>query len=188
MEKIINDSLIEHKKALGLLEKRSKVVKEIALLFIKTLRQNKKIIFMGNGGSAADAQHLAGELVGRFKKNRKALTAIAITTNTSVLTAIANDFGYDQIFSRQIEALARPGDLVVGISTSGKSKNIMNAIKMAKVLKLKTVGFSGKDRSPLAKSTDICLTIPLSDTPSIQEMHIFAGHMICAIVEKYFSQ
>ena len=189
MKKIINEAILEHKKALRLLGENVKVIEKIASLFINTLRQKGKIIFIGNGGSAADAQHLAAELVGRFKKNRRALASISLATNTSTLTAIANDFGYDQVFSRQIQALAGRKDLIVAISTSGNSKNILEAIRTAKKLKLKTVGFSGNSKTtPLARLTDICLTIPLTDTPSIQEIHILAGHIICAIAEKHFKK
>lgn len=187
MEKIINNSLINHKEALKILEAALSQLEEIASLFITTLKDGGKIIFMGNGGSAADAQHLAAELVGRFKSNRKALSSIALSTNTSIITAIGNDFGFDEIFTRQIEALAKSEDLVVGISTSGNSMNIIKAIKKAKEMNVRTVGFLGKDGGKLKTMVDFSLLIPSSDTPRIQEMHIFAGHIICEIVEKEFS-
>lgn len=188
MEDTVKSSLAKHKEALGLLENQSSTISEIASLFIKSLEAGGKIIFIGNGGSAADAQHLAAELVGRFKKNRKPLSAISLTTDTSILTAVGNDFGFDEIFTRQVEALAKEEDLIVGISTSGKSKNIAKALEMAKTIGLKSVGFLGKDGGDIKCLVDIDLTISLDNTPSIQEMHILAGHTICEIVEDYFSK
>jgi len=188
MEKNIKTAFEKHKEALGLLEKQSSTIAKIASLFIKSLEAGGKIIFIGNGGSAADAQHLAAELVGRFRKNREALAAVAFTTNTSILTAVGNDFGFDEVFSRQIGALAKGGDLLVGISTSGESKNIIKAIEKAKTIGLKSVGFLGKDGGDIKSLVDIDLTISLDNTPSIQEMHILAGHTICGIVEDHFTK
>jgi len=188
MEKNIKTAFEKHKEALGLLEKQSSTIAKIASLFIKSLEDGGKIIFIGNGGSAADAQHLAAELVGRFRKNREALAAVAFTTDTSILTAVGNDFGFDEVFSRQIGALAKGGDLLVGISTSGESKNIIKAIEKAKTIGLKSVGFLGKDGGDIKSLVDIDLTISLDNTPSIQEMHILAGHTICGIVEDHFSK
>ncbi len=184
MEDILKVSLEEHKRALSLLEANSRIIEDIAASFISTLEGKGKIIFMGNGGSASDAQHLAAELVGRFKKNRKALAALALSTNVANLTAIGNDFGFEEVFSRQIEALAKREDLIVGISTSGQSENIIRAIKMAKEMGIKTVAFLGRDGGELKSLVDIALIIPLEDTARIQEMHILAGHIICEIVEK----
>ena len=183
MQEIIKNSLQNHKEALTLLENNSKVLEEIAALLTSTLKNKGKILFMGNGGSAADAQHLAAEFVGRFKKNRAPLAALALSTDTSILTAVGNDFGFEEVFTRQVEALGKAGDVVVGISTSGNSKNIIAAIKKAKQLGMKTIGFTGKQEGELNKITDIALSIPSSDTPRIQEMHILAGHIICEIVE-----
>ncbi|MFH1504659.1 MAG: D-sedoheptulose 7-phosphate isomerase [Candidatus Omnitrophota bacterium] len=183
MQKIIKNSIQAHKEALTLLEKNSKVIEDIASLFIATLKNKGKIIFMGNGGSAADAQHLAAELVGRFKKNRAPLAAIALSTNTSILTAVGNDFSFEEIFTRQIEALANSNDLIVGISTSGESKNIVTAIEKSRQLGLKTTALLGKDGGQLASLVDTALIISSAETPSIQEMHILAGHIICEIVE-----
>lgn len=188
MENTIKSSLAKHKEALILLENQSSTIGEIASLFIKSLEAGGKIIFIGNGGSAADAQHLAAELVGRFKKNRKPLSAISLTTDTSILTAVGNDFGFDAIFTRQVEALAKKEDIIVGISTSGKSKNIAKALEMAKTMGLKSVGFLGKDGGDIKGLVDIDLTISLDNTPSIQEMHILAGHTICEIVDNHFSK
>ncbi len=187
MKEIIEMAIASHRKALNLLEKDIEIIEKIADLFISALRNEGKIIFMGNGGSAADAQHLAAEFIGRFKKDRAPLAAISLTANTSILTAIGNDFDFKDIFVRQVECLAKNCDLVVGISTSGKSKNVTSAIKKAGELGLKTIGFSGNDGGELANITDICLTIPSPDTPSIQEMHILAGHIICDIVEQNFT-
>jgi len=187
MEKNIIKAISKHKEALEILEKQSLTVAKIATLLIESLEAGGKIIFIGNGGSAADAQHLAAELIGRFKKNRKALAAIALTTDTSILTAIGNDFGFDQIFSRQIEALANNKDILVGISTSGKSKNIVKALETSKTIGLKSIGFLGKDGGDIKSLVDVDLTISIENTPSIQEMHILAGHVICEIVEDHFS-
>lgn len=186
MDKIIQTSIDNHKEALKFLESSRADIEAIASLFISTLKNKGKIIFMGNGGSAADAIHLAAELVGRFKANRVPLAAIALSTNVASLTAIANDFGFEEIFSRQIEALATPNDVVVGISTSGESKNVIRAVTAAKKLKVKTIGFLGKDGGPLRGMVDVALIIPSHDTPRVQEMHILAGHMLCEIVEEHF--
>ena len=183
MEENIKIAFEQHRGALKLLEEQSSTIVKIACLFSESLEAGGKIIFIGNGGSAADAQHLAAELVGRFRKNRGALAAIALTTDTSILTAVGNDFCFDEVFSRQIEALAKKGDLLVGMSTSGKSKNIIKAIERAKAIGLKSVGFLGKDGGDIKGLVDIDLTISLDNTPSIQEMHILAGHAICGIVE-----
>lgn len=184
MKEILERSLKNHKQALQLLENNLPAIEDIASSWLSALKNGGKIIFMGNGGSAADAQHLAAELIGRFKKNRKSLPAIAITTNTSSITAIANDFGFDEIFSRQIEALASAPDVVVGISTSGKSPNVIKAIKKANEMSIKTVGFLGKNGGELKSLVKLPFIISSEDTPRIQEMHILAGHIICEIVEE----
>lgn len=143
-----------------------------------------KILFFGNGGSAADAQHLATELTVRFVKNRKPIAAIALTTDTSALTAIGNDFGFDQLFARQVEALGQPGDIAIGISTSGKSKNVLNGLKMAHKKNLITVGFTGGTGGDMKKSCDILLAVPSKTTSRIQEMHITLGQMLCGALEQ----
>jgi D-sedoheptulose 7-phosphate isomerase len=183
MEKITELSLAGHKKALELLEGKLSDIEKIASLFISSLASGGKIIFMGNGGSAADAQHLAAELVGRFKINRRALAAISLSSNTSIITAVGNDFGFMDIFARQIEAIAGSGDLVVGISTSGNSENIIRAVSKAKDMGIKTICFLGKDGGKLKNLVDFSLLIPSPDTPRVQEMHILAGHIICEMVE-----
>ena len=154
-----------------------------AQIIIEAYRKGGKVLLMGNGGSAADAQHIAAELVSRFKKERKALAAIALTTDTSILTAIGNDYGFDYVFSRQIEALAQPDDVVIGISTSGNSSNVLLAMKKARELGAKTIGLSGKDGGELVRVSSLCIVVPSNDTPRIQEAHITIGHIICDLVE-----
>jgi D-sedoheptulose 7-phosphate isomerase len=153
-------------------------------LLVAALAEGKKVLVMGNGGSAADAQHLAAEIVGRFKLERRALPAVALTTDTSILTAVGNDYGFDQIFSRQVEALAAPGDVVIGISTSGSSQNVHQALRLAAGLGCRTIGFLGKDGGTIKTLVDIALTVPGSDTPRIQEGHITLIHILCDLVER----
>ncbi len=159
---------------------------EVTRLFIDCLKKGGKVIVFGNGGSASDSQHIAAELVGRFKKDRAPLPAIALTTNTSIITAIANDYSYDFVFSRQVEALAQKNDLIVGISTSGKAKNVAAGIKQAKKMGLVTVALTGGDGGDLSKLADVCLAVPSAITARIQEAHITIGHIICEIVEEEF--
>ena len=157
---------------------------EIAELAIECLKKNGKVLVFGNGGSASDSQHIAAELIGRFKKDRGALPAIALTTNTSVLTSLANDYGYDVVFARQIEALGSKNDIAIGISTSGKAKNVAAAIKQAKKMGIKTVALTGGDGGELAKLADLSLVVPSSVTARIQEAHITIGHIICELIEQ----
>jgi len=158
-------------------------IEHCAQLMCATLRNGGKILVMGNGGSAADAQHFAAELVGRFLKNRAALPAIAMTTDTSILTAVANDFGYDQVFRRQVEALANPSDVVVGISTSGNSENVQLALDLAKEHECSTVAFLGRDGGTIAPRVDKALTVAVDDTPRIQEAHLTIIHILCDLIE-----
>jgi len=151
------------------------------------LKSGKKVLLMGNGGSAADAQHIAGELVGRFKKERKAIPAISLSTDTSILTAIGNDYGFEKVFERQIEALGNKGDVVIGISTSGNSENIYRAMKLAKKMGLTTIGLLGNDGGKIKNLSDIALVVPSKNTPRIQETHITIGHIICEGVERIIS-
>ena len=153
-------------------------------LILAAYRSGGKIIFCGNGGSAADAQHLAAELVGRFKLERRALPAIALNTNTSILTALGNDYGYDTVFSRQVEALVNKNDIVIGLSTSGNSPNIIKAIEAAKARGAKTIGLTGGNGGSLAKITDLAIVVPSDNTPRIQEAHITIGHIVCELVER----
>jgi D-sedoheptulose 7-phosphate isomerase len=157
---------------------------EIAELIIKAYRDGKKVILFGNGGSAADAQHIAAEFVGRYYVDRAPLPAIALTVNTSSLTAIGNDYSYDAIFARQLSAFGQEGDIAIGISTSGNSKNVIQALQIAKEKGLITVGFVGRDGGKMKGVVDYCLPIPSNDTPRIQEGHITLGHIICDIVER----
>lgn len=168
------------------LKSKSSCIEEIADAWIMSLAQGNKIMFCGNGGSAADSQHLAAELVGRYKINRSAIPAMSLTVDTSALTAIANDFGYEQVFVRQVEGLGKAGDCLVGISTSGNSQNIVNAFLKAKEMGIKTIAFTGEGGGKMRELADICLNVPSSATNNIQEMHIACGHILCDIVEKYF--
>ena len=147
-------------------------------------KNGKKTLLAGNGGSAADAQHIAAELVGRYGFDRPSIPSIALTTDTSNLTAIGNDYGYDKVFSRQMEGMGSQGDLFIGISTSGNSVNIVNAITAAKEKEVKTVALVGRDGGEMARIADYAIIVPSNDTPRIQESHILIGHMICDIIEK----
>jgi len=155
-------------------------------LMITTLKSGNKVLFAGNGGSAADAQHLAAELTGRFVKERKALPGIALTVDTSAITAIANDYHYNRVFARQVEAYARPGDLFIGISTSGNSEGILNAFETATALGCKTLGLSGRDGGKMTGLCDLNIVVPSDTTARIQEMHILIGHIMCQAVDEVF--
>ena len=157
---------------------------EAAELITKCLVAGGKLLFFGNGGSAADAQHLAAEFVGRFVRERRGLPAIALTTDSSILTAVSNDYGFDRVFARQIEALAVPGDVAIAITTSGNSANVLEGVKTARALHLKTVGLSGKDGGTLPQLTDVTITVPSSSTARIQECHITIGHIFCELVDR----
>jgi D-sedoheptulose 7-phosphate isomerase len=161
----------------------TKVIVQIADTIINAYRKNGKVVLFGNGGSAADAQHIAAELVGKFKMIRDPLFALALSTNTSILTACANDYGYDNVFFKQVQAVVEKGDVVIGISTSGTSPNVVKAIKEAKKIGATTVGFTGEGKTGLGALVDIWLSVPSKDTPRIQESHITAGHIICFLVE-----
>ena len=161
-------------------------VKKIAMaadIIIASLKKGGKVILFGNGGSAADAQHIAAELIGRFQKDRKAIAALALTTNTSILTAIANDYGYEHTFKRQIEGLAGKNDVAIGISTSGNADNVIEAVKLANKLGLNTIGLTGAGGGRLAKTAKLSIIAPSKSTPRIQESHIVIGHIICELVE-----
>lgn len=150
---------------------------------IDSLRQEKKIIFAGNGGSAADAQHLSAEYISKLKRDRDPLSAIALTTDTSALTAIANDYGYERLFARQLQGIGRPGDVFVGITTSGNSANLVEAFKQAKAMNITTIGFFGFKCGNCDGLVDVAINIPSQNTANIQESHIMIGHIICALVE-----
>lgn len=151
---------------------------------VAAFRNGRKVLVMGNGGSAADAQHLAAEMVGRFRRERRALPAIALTTDTSILTAVGNDYGFDTVFRRQVEALAVEGDVVIGISTSGESANVASALGLARESGCRTIGLLGKSGGVIGGMADIDLTVPHQDTPRIQEGHIFIIHVLCDLVEQ----
>jgi D-sedoheptulose 7-phosphate isomerase len=155
-------------------------------MITSTLKNGNKVLLAGNGGSAADAQHIAAELSGRFVKERKALPGIALTTDTSAITSIANDYGYEFVFSRQLEALAQPGDLFIGISTSGNSEGILNAFKSAKKIDCKTLGLSGRDGGKMNGLCELNIIVPSDITARIQEMHILIGHILCKAVDNEF--
>ncbi|WP_024789616.1 D-sedoheptulose 7-phosphate isomerase [Lebetimonas sp. JH292] len=174
---------IETAKKMG---KLLPLVVSAAELCLVSLKNGGKILLCGNGGSAADSQHIAAELSGRFKKERKALAGIALTTDTSALSAIGNDYGYEFVFSRQVEALANEEDTLIAISTSGNSKNVINAIKSAKKIGGKVITLTGKDGGEMKDLGDVNIIIPSNDTPRIQEMHIMVGHMICAMIDEEF--
>ena len=161
---------------------------EIANECLNRLQTGNKLLFVGNGGSAADCQHMAGEYVSRFLIERNGLPAIALTTDTSILTAIGNDYGYEMVFSRQIEALGRKGDLLFAYSTSGNSQNILKAVETAKKMGISVVGMTGLNRGKLDTMCDFIFKTPSKRTPQIQEGHLIAGHAICALVEKQFFQ
>jgi len=164
-----------------------KRIVDAAALIAQSLRGGGKLLFFGNGGSAADAQHLAAEFVGRFVIERHALPAIALTTDSSILTAVGNDYGFDQVFSRQVQALGKRGDVAVGISTSGNSPNVLMAIQEAAKQGLKTIGLAGKDGGSLTKYVDISITVASTNTARVQECHITIGHILCELVETELS-
>lgn len=169
------------------IEKSVPILESITEVLIKALKQGNKIFLFGNGGSAADSQHIAAELVSRFRRERKGLPAIALTTDTSILTAIGNDYSFDHVFARQIEALGEPGDVAIGISTSGNSPNVIKALKTAKQLEMVTIGLTGESGGQLQDCVDFCFRAPTASTPHIQEVHITVAHAICDIVEHEFS-
>ena len=185
---MIEQEFQAHKKTIeAVIESLIPNVEEASRIAIETLKNGNKILLCGNGGSAADAQHIAAELTGRYKTERRGLPGIALTTDTSALTAIANDYGYDRVFDRQVEALANKGDLLIAISTSGNSPNILSAIKTAKEMGCYTIGLSGRDGGAMNDVCDLNIVIPSDDTPRIQEMHILVGHTICQAIDDALS-
>jgi D-sedoheptulose 7-phosphate isomerase len=160
------------------------MVASVSELLVSALQRGNKVLLFGNGGSAADAQHIAAELVGRFAFDRPALPAIALSVNSSCVTAIGNDYGFDRVFSRQIEALGRPGDVAIGISTSGNSPNVLQALSVAREMGLHTVAFTGRSGGGLLNNVEHCICVPSSETPRIQECHILIGHIVSELVER----
>lgn len=189
MKKIIEESIQLHKKLVAEFEKQGfQSALDSAKMISKSSMSGGCVYICGNGGSAADAQHIAGELVGRFKRERKAIAAVAMSTDTSIITAIGNDYSFDDIFSRQVEALVKPGDVLWAFSTSGSSKNILAAAELASKIGAKIIAFTGKVDTPLEKIADVCLSVDANDSAAAQQIHQLAYHIICDIVEKEVSE
>jgi|TARA_B110000008_G_C16904978_1_gene538359 D-sedoheptulose 7-phosphate isomerase len=184
MKNTIQRNLIEHNEVFDQLYSLEPQISDIAALLIEVLNNGNTIFWCGNGGSASDSQHLAGELIGRFKGNRKPLKSISLNSDSAVMTCIVNDYGYEHIFSRQIEALGEEGDVLIGISTSGRSENVNNALKKAKEKNLHTVGFLGKDGGAALQIASHTIVVPSQSTARIQEMHITIGHILCELIEE----
>ncbi|MBI5872922.1 MAG: SIS domain-containing protein [Candidatus Omnitrophica bacterium] len=187
ISEIIGDSITT--KAFLLYDKAyAEKIEKIALLIVSALKKGNKILIFGNGGSAGDSQHFAAELVGRFQKERKGLAALALSTDTSSLTALSNDYSFDIVFKRQIEALGRPGDIAFAISTSGNAKNILEAVRQANKMKLKTIGLTGKKGGGLSQTAGLSLIVPSNVTARIQESHILIIHILCELIEDAFNK
>jgi D-sedoheptulose 7-phosphate isomerase len=186
--KLFDAALEEHLSVMRGLQVLAPRVEELAERITRVLEEGGKILWCGNGGSAADSQHLAAELVGRFKRDRRAIPSLALTVDTSILTAVANDYGFEQVFARQIEALGRPGDLVIGLTTSGNSRNVVAALAQARLLGCGTVAFTGLGGGQVNSLADIHIEVPCTDTARIQEAHIFLGHILCDYVERHVSR
>lgn len=189
MKDVIEASIAEHQAVLeDFREACAETIAEVAQRCIDSLEAGGKVCFFGNGGSAADAQHFAAEFVVRFTRNRRALSSIAFTTDTSTLTACANDFGYEGVFSRQVEGLCRTGDVVVGISTSGTSTNVVRGLEAAREIGATTVAFTGRDPKRCGELADLALCAPSDVTARIQECHLLGGHIVCDLVEAAFAE
>lgn len=184
LESIVRES-IEVKKAA--MAQCLPAVERAALAIIGAFKNNNRVFFCGNGGSAADSQHIAAEFIGRFQRERRALPAIALTTDSSILTCLSNDYSYDIVFSRQIEALGNKGDVLVGISTSGKSANVIKAFQRAKEIGMTTIAFVGHDGGPMGNMADISIIVPSKVTARIQESHLVLAHALCEVVENEFA-
>lgn len=185
---LIAERFTDHLDVFGQTMEQMETIQLIAERCKTALAAGNKVLFCGNGGSAADAQHLAAELIGRFQKERRSLASIALTTDTSILTAVANDYGYDEVFSRQVEGLGRAGDVLIGISTSGNSANVVKAALKARDTGMHTIAFTGEGGGKLQDICDITLAIPSKVTARIQEMHILVGHIICELVEEEYDK
>lgn len=186
--RIAQQQIEEAAKTTRLLARQSDRIAKFALVIVESLERGGKLILFGNGGSAADSQHIAAEFVGRYNIERRPLPAIALTTNTSALTAIGNDFGYGDVFKRQVDAICRPDDVVVGISTSGVSENVILGVKSAKKLGAYTVGMTGLNGGKLARMVDLSIRAPSDSTPRVQECHILIGHIVSGLVEDVFAR
>ena len=185
---IIAERFTDHLDVFGKTMEQMDVIQLMAERCKEALKAGNKVLFCGNGGSAADAQHLAAELIGRFQKERRSLASIALTTDTSILTAVANDYGYDEVFARQVEGLGRSGDVLIGISTSGNSANVVKAALKARDTGMHTIAFTGEGGGKLKDICDITFVVPSKVTARIQEMHIMVGHIICELVEKEYDK
>lgn len=184
MRDVIINTISQHADAVSSLgDGELQVITEMVHACVNTLQQGGKILLCGNGGSAADAQHLAAEFVVRFRENRRALAALALTTDTSALTACGNDFSFDEIFSRQVEALGKQEDVLIAISTSGNSPNVVQAVRAAKEMSIPVIGITGKKESSMTSMCDICLRVPSEVTARIQEVYMLVGHILCGLVE-----
>ncbi|WP_295271235.1 D-sedoheptulose 7-phosphate isomerase [Veillonella sp.] len=185
---IIAERFTDHLDVFGKTMEEMDVIQLMAERCKEALKAGNKVLFCGNGGSAADAQHLAAELIGRFQKERRSLASIALTTDTSILTAVANDYGYDEVFARQVEGLGRSGDVLIGISTSGNSANVVKAALKARDTGMHTIAFTGEGGGKLKDICDITFAVPSKVTARIQEMHIMVGHIICELVEEEYDK
>ena len=186
MQTYIKDQLAELARALAATAQLSPTVQQIVQRCVESLTAGRKIIFCGNGGSAAQSQHLAAELVGRYRINRPAMNALSLTVDTSNLTAIGNDYGYDAVFSRQLEGVGQRGDVLIGLSTSGNSVNVLRAFEQARAMGICTVAFVGSSGGRMAECADIALCVPADTSAHIQELHITLGHLVCDLIEKHF--
>ncbi len=183
LELVINSFRESADIKMAFVENYAHQIVEVGQIIAQALKDGNKLLLFGNGGSAADAQHIAGEIVGRFKKERKALPALALTTDTSILTAVGNDYGFESVFERQIEALCVPGDVVIGITTSGDSPNVIRGIAKAHDLGATTVAFTGKSGGKVVQIAHYSFVVPSYETPRIQECHITLGHVLCEIID-----
>lgn len=181
---VFQQAIDDHLAVIDLLRDQQSVLQKIAEGITQAILAGKKVLWCGNGGSAADSQHFAAELMGRFRLERCALPSIALTTDTSILTAVGNDYGYEKVFQRQVEALCNKGDVVVGISTSGSSRNVCAALQTARQMGAFTVAFTGQGGGEIAAIADVALRIPSNDTARIQEGHVLCGHILCDCVER----
>lgn len=179
----VEEALIEARDSFNRLLLHAPIISSAADILIEVLRGGGKVMFCGNGGSAADAQHLAAELMGRFLRDRAPLPALALTVDTSALTAIGNDYGYEHIFSRQLRGVGRRGDALVGISTSGNSPNVVQALEAAREMGIRTIGMTGSRQGAMAAHCDLCIATPAERTDHIQQMHIVIGHVLCGLIE-----
>jgi D-sedoheptulose 7-phosphate isomerase len=181
------DAIVEHRGAIAAIEELSDDLGWAADIVAKAFADGGRLLVCGNGGSAADAQHIAAEFVGRYLKERAPFSAIALNANTSALTAIGNDYGFDEVFARQVHAHGRTGDVLLAISTSGTSPNVLAAVAAAREVGMTVIGLTGRDGGPLVDSCDVCLLVPVDSTPRIQEAHILLAHVLCGLVEDALS-